>query len=274
MTPVTNIPPSSAKTTTTAVTVVAPATVGSIQTVTTTVVLSPSTSAVPTTVVQTITVTQSPSVSMSPTPIVQSPLSCTVGYQSCPASLGGGCCPTDRACGSPTCPPISTVTSTASAIAPIRPTSISSAQSAPTSPSPITSSAVSASGCPTGFYMCSAYYMGGCCQVDRNCDTTSCPLQGSAIVVTSTSITIVAASATSSAAGPQGTCNSGWFSCDSSDGGGCCPSGFICGASCTATVSGQSNIGKQAPSSGIRGQILGWGFLSAGLAAGLGMVYL
>ena len=31
-------------------------------------------------------------------------------------------------------------------------------------------------------------------------------------------------------------CAAGWFSCGSSGGGGCCPSGYSCGASCTATA--------------------------------------
>ena len=31
-------------------------------------------------------------------------------------------------------------------------------------------------------------------------------------------------------------CAGGWFSCGSSGGGGCCPSGYSCGTSCTATA--------------------------------------
>lgn len=35
------------------------------------------------------------------------------------------------------------------------------------------------------------------------------------------------------------TCASGWFGCDESMGGGCCPAGFACGsASCTACTEG------------------------------------
>jgi len=272
-----NIAPSSASTTTTTQ-VVAPAAVNPLQTVTTTVVISPRTSAAPVTVTQTRTLSPS---STSSAATGQGPLTCTTGYQSCPASLGGGCCPTDRACGSPSCPPISTATSTVPAVAPIRPTSAASdstsasAVSVTTSTSTIaSSSAGAASGCPTGFYMCSAYYMGGCCQVNRNCDTTSCPPQSTVPVVTSTSLTIVAASATPAASGPQGSCQSGWFNCDASSGGGCCPSGFICGASCTATVGGQSNIGKVALNLGAQDCTLGKGVMLLALAIGTAMVVL
>ncbi|KAI4767134.1 hypothetical protein E4T45_14415, partial [Aureobasidium sp. EXF-8846] len=93
----------------------------------------------------------------------QGPLTCSPGFQTCPASLGGGCCHTDRACGSLTCPPLST------AAPPVLPTSgsgpvSSSVRSSSSEPrrTTSTSSTVTYSGCPTGFYMCSAYYLGGC----------------------------------------------------------------------------------------------------------------
>ena len=31
-------------------------------------------------------------------------------------------------------------------------------------------------------------------------------------------------------------CAGGWFACGSAGGGGCCPSGYSCGTSCTATA--------------------------------------
>lgn len=237
--------------------------------------------------------------------IVQGGLTCTTGYQSCPGSLGGGCCPTDRACGSPTCPPLS---SSSSEVAPaIRPTSVSSDQSTITSTPVLSTSSASStstaavSGCPTGFYMCSAYYLGGCCRVDRNCDTYSCPSSESTSVITSNGLTIVAPAGASSAseytsgaagvitytstttpgatataaANDQDGCASGWSLCAASVGGGCCPSGFVCGPSCTATISGESNVGKEAPSSdATRPAIAGWSFLALGSIAGVAMVAL
>ena len=102
----------------------------------------------------------------------------------------------------------------------------------------------------------------------RDCDTTSCPTQQSTTVITSNGMTIVAgasdvATLTSGGASTtsQGNCQSGWATCAASDGGGCCPSGFACGASCTATISGQSNVGKEAPSSATRISGLGWSFI-------------
>ena len=42
-----------------------------------------------------------------------------------------------------------------------------------------------------------------------------------------------------------GNCAQGWFTCAVDDGGGCCPSGYLCGQSCTATATG---AGATAPS--------------------------
>ena len=42
-------------------------------------------------------------------------------------------------------------------------------------------------------------------------------------------------SGTQPALGVSG-CAQGWFNCGSGGGGGCCPSGYSCGTSCTATA--------------------------------------
>ena len=151
---------------------------------------------------------------------------CSSGFKSCPSSLGGGCCPTDRACASGYCPALS---STDTPIAPVRPTTDSTTTTAP----PIT-------GCPTGFYACSAYYQGGCCQVGRDCAKTSCPTSVSTTLISGSVATIVApaGSGISTAILSGSVCATGWKSCAASDGGGCCPTGFSCGVSCTATANG------------------------------------
>ncbi|KAK5031850.1 hypothetical protein LTS07_004471 [Exophiala sideris] len=211
------------------------------------------------TVTRTVTVTSTPNV-----------LTCSTGYQSCPASLGGGCCPTDRLCGSANCP-ASPTSSSATAAPPVRPTTlttieetttttlpVSSAATAPsTSPTTTTtSSSTSVSGCPTGFYACSAYYQGGCCQTGRNCDTTSCPASASTTVVSTDGVTVVAPTGsgiTGLSTALTGACAIGWSTCAAALGGGCCPSGYQCGVtSCAATASGGAGTGKEAPSSATR----------------------
>jgi hypothetical protein len=256
---------------------------GSICTTTTTLVVTSSGDALTTTVVETTTILPSSSASttllipatpISPSSSGQGPLTCSPGFQTCPASLGGGCCHTDRACGSVTCPPLST------AAPPVLPTSgsgpvstpaLSSSTKSPKTTS--TSSTVTYSGCPTGFYMCSAYYLGGCCRVGRNCDTTSCPTSASTAVVTNSGLTVMAPIGASSAV-PTGSCANGWFSCAASVGGGCCPSGYGCGTSCTAMASGQSNVGKGAPSEAANARACGWVLLGLGILSGSGMVFL
>lgn len=121
----------------------------------------------------------------------------------------------------------------------------------PTSSTTSTSSETEAS-CPTGFYACSAVYHGGCCQTGRDCDTTSCPALPSTTIV-SNGQTIVAAEPTSTAddseeSGPK-ECASGWFSCADTVGGGCCPTGYACGSSCTAVPAGSTTgtVDKVAP---------------------------
>ncbi|KAI4723017.1 hypothetical protein E4T48_00602 [Aureobasidium sp. EXF-10727] len=255
----------------------------SVCTSTTTLVITTSGNALTTTIVQTTTVippssasstSSVPSTPISPSSSGQGPLTCSPGFQTCPASLGGGCCHTDRACGSLTCPPLST------AAPPVLPTSGSGPVSVSTSPTSTptrrttpASSTVSYSGCPTGFYMCSAFYLGGCCRVGRNCDTTSCPTSESTAVLTNSGLTVMAPSGASSAA-PVGNCANGWSSCAASVGGGCCPSGYGCGASCTAMASGQSDIGKGAPNQAAHAKACGWALLSIALLSGAGMILL
>ena len=50
-------------------------------------------------------------------------------------------------------------------------------------------------------------------------------------------------------------CAAGWFSCAAGQGGGCCPSGYACGTSCTATgvvvgTAGVTGTGKVAKDNG------------------------
>jgi hypothetical protein len=173
---------------------------------------------------------------------------CAYGFQSCASSLGGGCCSNNMVCGSKTCLPQS---STASVVAPYRPTSVRDTTTT------TTHSSIPNAGCPTGYYACSAYYPGGCCQIGRDCSQTSCPTSASTTLVNSNGLTIIAPSGsgiTRNPAGLTGTCASGWSTCAATYGGGCCPNGYGCGTSCTATASGgQGNVvGKIAPNSAMK----------------------
>lgn len=161
--------------------------------------------------------------------------------------------------------PVNETTSTTivSASAPERPTSMM------VSNVPVVTS--SATVCPTGYYMCSAYVIGGCCQVGRNCDTTSCPISasntiisdGKTIIVPGTQepVVVTTAIATSTAQEPNDVsaatvatgiaaansgCANGWYGCGQIGGGGCCPSGYACEAQCSATaaVNGPSAVAK------------------------------
>lgn len=198
----------------------------------------------------------SPSPSSSPSPTPTEPpestptppntLVCSTGFRSCPASLGGGCCPTDRACGSDVCPEMD---STGSFTAPGRPTS-DTASATVTSISSLSS--IPGAECPTGYYACSAFYQGGCCQTGRNCETTSCPTGGSVTVVDGSSITAVAPTGSGISSVQTlltGSCAQGWSTCPPDIGGGCCPTGYACGSVCTATATGGqgSTVGKIAP---------------------------
>jgi hypothetical protein len=81
--------------------------------------------------------------------------------------------------------------------------------------------------CPTGFYVCSAYYPSGCCRVGRDCQTTgTCVETKSTTVVNSNGVTIAAptgAGFATTAAGRGGNCPNSWYSCAASVGGNCCP---------------------------------------------------
>jgi hypothetical protein len=176
------------------------------------------------------------------------------------------------------------------ALPPARPTG-SSEESPPESMTTTTSEpAPSDDSCPTGFYMCSAHYLGGCCRVGRNCDTTYCPTSDSTALVSngvtiagvggnvaaSTSTTTLDAdgSSTTAASAQNGdTCANGWFMCGQNEGGGCCPSNYVCGASCTATVSGVEDQPKAQPS-GAGAVRWAWGFFAVALGTGVGMVWL
>ncbi|KAJ5926409.1 hypothetical protein N7516_008182 [Penicillium verrucosum] len=103
----------------------------------------------------------------------------------------------------------------------------------PTNLSTVTSVTHGSDVCPTGFYACSAVYQGGCCRTGRDCDTTSCPITSSTTII-SDGVTIVVPVATTTQYPGGNRCAQGWFHCADTVGGGCCPMGFACGASCTA----------------------------------------
>jgi len=156
---------------------------------------------------------------------------------------------------------------TTAAGAPILPTSDDSVSAATiTSTSSVATTATDES-CPTGFYMCSARYLGGCCRVDRNCDSTSCPAQDTTTVIDGDSRTVEAASTT-------GSCANGWFLCGAEDGGGCCPNGYDCGIdTCNAASAGEQDTGKQAPSEAMVTSVR-WSLVMAAVGVGMGMVWL
>ncbi|EMD62694.1 hypothetical protein GGP41_003506 [Bipolaris sorokiniana] len=193
---------------------------------------APTTSAAPT------STTPSPS-STTPPPTSSSSrtaYTCSTGWFSCPASLGGGCCQNGRTCATGASCIGDTPTSTRAPDAPIRPTSGTTTAA----------QATSADVCPQGFYVCSAYYPSGCCRVGRDCQTTgsSCVLPTGTVVDTN-GVTVVAPTTNA------GSCPSAWYSCAASAGGNCCPQGYACGEQqCTATASGQAGTTEKAtPSS-------------------------
>lgn len=216
-------------------------------TVTSTTVIVPEVSTSPSTSTKTSTLIIVPTSSRTTVILtthttVSNVYTCSPGYKSCPVSLGGGCCSTDRGCGAQICPALS---STNTPNAPVRGTTdTTTATAAPTT--------IPGAICPTGFYACSAYYQGGCCQVGRDCAKTNCPTTASTTLVSGSVATIVAPTGTGiSTATLSGGCATGWQSCATSNGGGCCPIGYSCGMSCTATASGGggSVVGKEAPDS-------------------------
>jgi hypothetical protein len=217
---------------------------------TTTIVVVPSVTHTPSSIATTLTPSGASTSTTTTTRTASSTstvtrATCAYGFQSCASSLGGGCCSNSMVCGSQTCLPQS---STMSVVAPYRPTSVRDTTTT------TTHSSISGAGCPTGYYACSAYYPGRCCQIGRDCSQTSCPTSASTTLVSSNSLTIIAPSGSGisrNSAAVTGTCASGWFSCAATVGGGCCPGGYGCGTSCTATASGgQGNVvPKVAPSS-------------------------
>ncbi|KAK0263280.1 hypothetical protein B0A54_00642 [Friedmanniomyces endolithicus] len=257
---------------------------------TTTVTVTESASGGVTTVVSPTTVIIAPAATITSDTSIsaasQPSSTCNIGLTSCPATLGGGCCPSEQACETNNLCGTATTSSYIAGGAPILPTSVGTSATYVSVASVASSSVTATDGsCPTGFYQCSAYYMGGCCRVGRNCDTTSCPStdstavvsSGATVVVPYTSTTVVGSSSTGTVAAvaeTQGSCANGWFTCAASASGGCCPSGHVCGAvSCTATISGQADTGKVAPSgAGVVG--CAWGFLVLAVGSGIGMVWL
>ncbi|KAL4879474.1 hypothetical protein BJY04DRAFT_193507 [Aspergillus karnatakaensis] len=155
---------------------------------------------------------------------------------------------------------------------PDRPTSISTTTSSGTETETETETETA---CPTGFYACAAFYQGGCCRTGRDCDTTSCPAIPSTTIVSNDN-TIVIPEPTSTAEsneeeesgdGPR-QCATGWFRCADTVGGGCCPTGYACGSSCTAVpaASTTGTVAKEAPTieSGIEKVRSGLGVMYAG----------
>ena len=203
-------------------------------------------------------------------PASTSPYSCSSGWFSCPASLGGGCCQNGRTCATGASCLGNEPTSTQAPLAPVRPTSASASVNV----------ASTADVCPAGYYACSAYYPSGCCRIGRDCQTDATCVQPTQTIVSSHGVVIIGPSGASFAttAAPQrGSCPSSWYSCAASRGGNCCPNGYECGEQCTATASGQSGVAqKVAPSSAslsLSGYSL-FGILIAACMPGIAMVML
>ncbi|OOQ85264.1 putative GPI anchored protein [Penicillium brasilianum] len=226
--------------------------------------------------------------------------SCQSGYTTCSTALGGGCCIPGYECVEGGCAYISVVTvtihstvtvstvthttsqqishSTSSSTSTRSTSSTSSTKSTstesltpPARGTSITTTTHSATTridvCPTGFYACSAVYNGGCCQTNRDCDTTSCPTTSSTTFTSDgKTIVIPVTTASSGSSRTAGKCPGGWFSCADTAGDDCCPSGYACGASiCTATGSVATTVAKEAPTSNgagverVSGVVLGVG---------------
>ncbi|KAI0585680.1 hypothetical protein Alg130_04621 [Pyrenophora tritici-repentis] len=212
--------------------------------------------------------------STTPEPISTSAYTCSTGWFSCPVSLGGGCCANGRTCATgASC--LGGPTSTRAPDAPVRPTS----GSATTTDA---ASASSGSVCPTGFYVCSAYYPSGCCRVGRDCQTTgSCALPTETILNTNGVVVVaptgLGVASVTPAAG--GSCPSAWYSCAADRGGNCCPNGYACGEQCTATASGQSSVAtKVAPSSSSEASFVSsvsiWMMIFSAMAVAVAMIAL
>ncbi|KAH7401597.1 hypothetical protein BKA66DRAFT_405692 [Pyrenochaeta sp. MPI-SDFR-AT-0127] len=180
--------------------------------------------------------------SATPTPASTSVYTCSTGWFSCAASLGGGCCQNGRTCATGASCLGDNPVSTQAPSAPVRPTSGSA------TPSALPTDDV----CPSGFYVCSAYYPSGCCRVGRDCQTTGTCVLPTETILSTNGVIIVAptgAGVATTAAPQGGSCPSSWYSCPANRGGNCCPNGYECGEQCTATASGQSGVSqKVAPS--------------------------
>ncbi|KAF2833557.1 hypothetical protein CC86DRAFT_400181 [Ophiobolus disseminans] len=205
----------------------------------------------------------------TPTPSSAASYVCSTGWFTCAASLGGGCCQNGRTCATGASCLGDAPSSTVAPSAPVRPTSGSATP--PASPSNDV--------CPTGFYVCSAYYPSGCCRVGRDCQTTgSCGLPTSTIL-NSNGVVIVGPTGlgVATTAAPQGgSCPSAWYSCPANRGGNCCPNNYECGEQCTATASGQSGVSqKVAPSTAsFVSALTTWGMIMAAFSAGVAMIIL
>lgn len=227
-------------------------------------------SSTPDVIVPTTTSTSS-TTTPTPTPSSSSSYVCSTGWFSCAASLGGGCCQNGRTCATGASCIGDEPTSAQAPSAPVRPTSGAMITTESAQPSNDV--------CPSGFYVCSAYYPSGCCRVGRDCQTTgSCVLPTDTILNTN-GVVVVAptgAGVATTAAGQGGSCPSAWYSCPANRGGNCCPDGFECGEQCTATASGETGVqAKVAPSTASfvsQGTI--WGMVGASIAAGIAMVLL
>lgn len=131
---------------------------------------------------------------------------------------------------------------------PARPTGLSTVTT-----SESTETGGGASSCPTGFYACSAVYQGGCCRTGRDCDTTSCPVVSSTTMVSNDRTIVVPAPTMTGGGGRR--CAQGWFSCADTVGGGCCPTGFACGSSCSATGGQATTLAKTSPENSVASRI-------------------
>ncbi|KAF2021467.1 hypothetical protein BU24DRAFT_457446 [Aaosphaeria arxii CBS 175.79] len=211
--------------------------------------------------------------SPTPTPSSTSSYTCSSGWFSCPVSLGGGCCQNGRECAtgaSCPAPSSSSAESTGTPNAPVRPTSGSAE---PTTEAQ-SSLGPTESLCPTGFYVCSAYYPSGCCRVGRDCQTSgSCAPTASETIVNSNGVVVVAPTGASFSR-PIGSCATGWSSCAPSQGGNCCPNGYACGEQCTATSGGNTDItNKMPPSTASSFSYMSiCGMISGALAIGISMI--
>ncbi|KAJ5811761.1 hypothetical protein N7474_008062 [Penicillium riverlandense] len=206
-------------------------------------------------------------------------------------SLGGGCCIPGYECVPGGCAYISVITVTLQSTVMVStrtystepqstPSSTSSSHTSntkteslapPARPTSLSTATTGEGFCPTGFYACSAVYHGGCCQTGRDCDTTSCPTTSSTTLTTDGRTIVLPVTATAGNHGGGGRCARGWFSCADTVGGGCCPSGFMCGSSCTATAASSTTVSKEQATNGGNG--LSPGMLGIGVG-GLGMLLL